>query len=122
MKYRLTTWGTRLHGRAGLAVICLLLSACLPEEFAAPGPVRPTLPSLMCRPFIINGYTEKVSYLPGEKMRVYYESKDASDLCRLTIFSITGDSVFSTASLVPLSPDIPADGYENGFAFPVGLE
>lgn len=101
----------------------LILMGCF-EESLKPLPVEeePLLPTLLCQPFIRGGYTGQLSYYPGEKVKVFFDSKDDVELCRLTVYSVSGDSVFSIASPLAISPAIPGDAYMNGFGFPVGVE
>jgi hypothetical protein len=63
-----------------------------------------------------------MSYYPGEKIKLFFESRQPMEVCRLTIFSITGQTVFSTSSVLPIVPELPADASENGFNYPVAVE
>ena len=118
----------RYNSRLCAAMCLAILAGCLPEDAADPkpnpnpDPSPPPLPTLLCTPFVKTGYADKVSYLPGEAIRVYFESTQATDPCRLTIFGVAGDSAYSVVSFLPLAPDIPADASENGFDFPVGVQ
>lgn len=102
----------------------LSLVACQTQQLNDPIPVidEPVLPSLLCHPFIKSGYTGKTSYYPGEKLTVFFDSKEAQELCRLTIYSVSGDSVYATTSALPAVPQVPEDASENGFGFPVAVE
>lgn len=114
----------QLFGQFFGAVLFLGLFGCLRPEIIPPVPVsqEPDLPSLTCQSFIEDGYTQKLSYYPGEKMQVFLESRASADICRLTFFDVSGDSVFSVASSVPMVTEIPEDASENGFAFPMAVE
>ncbi|HEU5148457.1 MAG TPA: N,N-dimethylformamidase beta subunit family domain-containing protein [Chryseosolibacter sp.] len=100
------------------------LVGCLPEQLDEPIPVtdKPVLPGLLCKPFIQTGYTGRMSYYPGESMQVFFDSKEVHEVCRLTIYTVSGDSAYSTSSSLPAVPQIPADASENGFDFPVAVE
>lgn len=97
---------------------------CVSEVMDEPAPVidEPEFPGLLCQPFIQSGYTKRTSYYPGEKMQVFFNSKEVHDICRLTIYSVSGDSVYSTSSSLPAVTQIPKDASENGFGFPVAVE
>lgn len=99
------------------------LMACV-EELPKPIAVEddPILPKLLCHPFVKGGYTGQLSYYSGEKMQVFFDSRDDVELCRLTIYGVSGDSVFSVASPLIVSPAVPGDAYMNGFGFSVGVE
>lgn len=109
----------RLYSSVVACVFLASVLSCTPEEVVSPQPADPPpLPSLSCTPFIKNGYTDKQSYYPGETMTVFFDAKESSAVCRLSIFSVTGDSVFSVPALVPAAPSIPEDASENGYGFP----
>ncbi|HEY9488937.1 MAG TPA: N,N-dimethylformamidase beta subunit family domain-containing protein [Chryseosolibacter sp.] len=114
------------YNQVWLIFFVLVLAGCFRAELADPEPdepeLEPDLPSLACNPFIKTGYTEKTSYFPGEKIKVFFESKDEVGPCCLTIYSVTGDSVFSTASALPLTPQLADDASMNGFRYPVAVE
>lgn len=114
------TW--RLHCRPWVFMFCSALSGCFPDERVDPILVDPVtgLPSLVCSPFITAGYTDKVSYYPGEKVQVFFETKQAVELCRLDIHSINGDLVLSLGSELPLSPVLPENASEYGYGFQPG--
>src|SRR5690242_8699467 len=123
----LTPWisGSRRFYSQWCILGFFFLAGCLPEELAEPEkpvPPAPELPSLLCQPFIKTGYTERVSYFPGETMRVFFESTQSTELCRLTLYNLAGDSVFSTTSALPLVSKVPGDASEYGFDYPVAVE
>lgn len=115
----------RLFSRC-IAPVCLLaLAACFPEAIDPPEVVEhipEPLPSLSCTAFIKSGYTDKQSYYPGEKMKVYFDTQGSSELCKLTLYSVTGDSVYSVASAMPASTALPPNPSEVGFGFPAAAE
>lgn len=110
-------------------IFIIALSGCLPEEVVRPKPApgidqppAPVVPSLACRPYIKAGYTEKLSYYPGESLKVYFQSTQATELCRVNIYSVTLDSVFSVAAVLPIPADIPIEASENGYDLPHAVE
>ena len=115
-----------------VALFLLFLSACTPEELTEPDPTpkpepdpeveTPVLPSLLCKPFVSSGYTDHISYMPGEKAQVYFQSTKGSEMCRIDVFNLAGDSVFSTSSIIPAATWIPPDASENGYRYPVAAE
>lgn len=114
----------RLHCRV-LSVACLFaLGACVSEEVIQPETVEhvPVLPSRSCKAFIRAGYADKQSYYPGEKMKVFFDTQGTGEPCRLTIYTVTGDSVFSISSPMPASPALSGNAYEIGYGFPVAAE
>src|SRR5690349_13243299 len=68
------------------------------------------IPETACAGHIQDGYTDKVSYLPGELMKVYLNSNNPLELCRLTIYNIEGDSIFSIGSLLPVQYPVITNG------------
>lgn len=114
----------RFDRRFPALLIFLALAGCLPEDVIQPEPVErlPVLPTLSCTPFIKTGYTEKISYYPGEQMKIFLDPRESTDICRLEIFSITGDSVYASESQIPIVREIPDDASENGYDFSVAAQ
>lgn len=108
---------SELQVRSNYRYLLLLLffsvAGCFSDEAVEPkpSPPPPPVPAILCSPFILNGYSDKVSYHPGEKVKR-----------RLTVFSINGDAVFSTASVLPIVPQLPDDASENGYNYPIAVE
>ena len=121
----------KLKARSNYRYFVLLLffslAGCFSDEVVEPvepkpSPPAPPLPTTLCSSFILSGYSDKVSYHPGEKIRLFFESSQPVELCRLTIFSVTGDPVFSTASVLPIVPRLSDDASENGYNYPIAVE
>jgi hypothetical protein len=55
-------------------------------------------------------------------MTVFFDAKESTELCRLSIFTLAGDSVYSVPSQLPAVPAIPKDASENGYGFPSAAE
>src|SRR6188472_960874 len=65
----------------------------------------------LCAPSYEYGYTDKMSYSPGEVVRAYLQSKDNIDLCRLNIYDLHGDPVFAIETplaVQQIAPDKPS--------------
>ncbi|HEY0654155.1 MAG TPA: N,N-dimethylformamidase beta subunit family domain-containing protein [Chryseosolibacter sp.] len=81
------------------------------------------LPRTLCAAHLTEGYTDKVSYLPGEKVKLYLHASHPVDPCALTIFSVNGDSVFSVWSRLPFHAKYPWNtGSTDGFRYPLTSE
>jgi len=111
----------RFHHCLFVIVISLLVAGC-EYEHVSPAPPIEVLPSLLCASYVQSGYTDKPSYFAGEKMQIFLESWEDVHRCRLILFDIQGDSVFSIASFLPLMDSIHADASENGFNLRVAVE
>ena len=114
----------RLFHCSRVILLLVAIAGCVPEEISEPTPAEPepVLPSLVCAPFVKTGYTDKVSYFPGEKMKIFFDSKETVSLCRITVYDVNGDSVLSAGSELPTVPTLLADASQNGFNFPVAVE
>jgi hypothetical protein len=109
--------------RSVVPVVLLALGGCFPEDPIVREPSKETLPSLLCAPFVTTGYTQKLSFLPGERMQVFVEtSQPVTGLCRLDLFNLNGDIVFSSASLLPAVPVLPVDASADGYNYPIAVE
>ena len=114
----------QFYNRFWVIFIFLGLMGCLSDDPIAPDPFPPEPPrsAFLCAPFINTGYCDKLSYHPGERMQVFFESSQPVTLCRITLFSLSGDSVFSIASTLPKVPQLSADASVNGYDYPVAVE
>lgn len=84
---------------------------------------RHELPVQSCSHNLTEGYTDRVSYLPGESVKIYLHASHPLEICRLNIFNVSGDSVFSVASPLPFHPKYPWNtGSTNGFNYPLTSE
>jgi len=80
----------------------------------APLPSVALLPE--CGGEVITGYTNKISYFPGEEVEVFIRSDNYHD-CGLGLYNINGELVFrSKVALFP-QPESPTEPWKNGFAF-----
>jgi hypothetical protein len=91
-----------------LAVI-LFLYSCEYKDTAIP-------PLPACGDHVITGYTDKVSYFPGEAVDVFLQSSDSLD-CGLGFYDIHGQLAFHTKVSVFPQRVSPAEPWENGFKF-----
>jgi hypothetical protein len=81
------------------------------------------LQSQSCAGHLTEGYTDRVSYLPGDSVKIYLHASRPLEMCRLNIFNVNGDSVFSVASPLPFHPKYPWNvGSTNGFNYPLTSE
>jgi hypothetical protein len=92
--------------------ILIFSGACLKNE-----PVTPALPTNLCTPSYITGYTDKISYYPGDVVTAFLQSKDNVAACRLDIYRITGGVVFSVSSPMTIQKIVDTDPSANGFGF-----
>lgn len=114
----------RSNYRYFVLLLCFSLAGCFYDEAVEPipSPFDPPLPAILCNSFILSGYSDKVSYHPGEKVKLFFESRQPVELCRLTIFDLAGEPVYSTASVLPIVPQLADDASENGYNFPIAVE
>jgi hypothetical protein len=98
-----------------------LLFSCSDDEVAKgsikdPEPGQP-LPENACAPQIIYGYCNKVSYTPSEKVIVYLQGSQALTACRLNIYNLQGDSIFSVPAKLIIQTISTSEPSSQGFGF-----
>lgn len=76
-----------------------------------------SLPERSCAPQLMEGYTDKVSYNSGEEMKIYLHAQTPVDLCRLTFYTVAGDSVLSLATNLPFQPFPGEKGSLHGYDY-----
>ena len=97
-----------------LCCITLLLffNSCSDEK------IPEVLPDNSCAVDLAEGYTDKVSYYPNEKMTVFLQSTSGGvDKCRLNIHKMDGEIAFSVATPLfrqTISANSPSD---NGYGY-----
>src|SRR5258708_34557690 len=76
-------------------------------------PVPRTREPCPCAPYIRGGFTNRVSYFPGDDVVVLLQSRDSVSLCRLDIYDVKGMVTSSVqSSLFPQpSVDTTAEGF-----------
>ncbi|HTH58192.1 MAG TPA: N,N-dimethylformamidase beta subunit family domain-containing protein [Cyclobacteriaceae bacterium] len=103
-----------------------LLVGCDYKDVAVNIPVpypQASIPQAACMGHIRDGYSDKVSYLPGERIKIYLNSEHPLDICRLTFYNYHGDSIFSIASLLKNQSRVSNnDPSVTGFGYDVSAE
>jgi hypothetical protein len=79
-------------------------------------PIVP-LTSHLCVAAYDYGYTDKMSYSPGDMVRAFLQSKDNIDLCRLDIYDLHGDHVFSIETPLAVQRVASEKPSSNGYGF-----
>jgi hypothetical protein len=98
----------------GLFLVSFLYSCEYKDTTIAPSSPAALLP--VCGEGIITGYTNKLSYFPGEEVEVFLQSDNYYD-CGLGFYNVNGELIFrSKASLSP-QPAPPTEPWKNGFGF-----
>jgi len=110
----------RLKGLLGLFIILFILSQCRHED-AEPVPLEEErelpLPEKSCDGLIDLGYTDKLSYLPGEKVKVFVEPFTVCDSCKMQVYSFNGSLTFEVPASLWVQPRIPEDAYQEGYGY-----
>jgi hypothetical protein len=94
-----------------LALIVLFLVGCVNNDLRD----YVAVPSVACAASYDYGYTDRVSYFPGEVLKAFIQSKENVPLCKLDIFRITGEWAFTVASPMSVQPFTETDPSVNGF-------
>ena len=81
-----------------------------------------TLPGNPCAPSFSYGYTDKTSYLPGDKMKVFLQSTQNIEICRLDIYTINGTLAFSVSSSLAKQQIVGTDPSVIGYGFKITSE
>lgn len=103
-------------------LIFFLFQACALRDSSRAGNSI-DLPEISCSLNLTEGYTDKVSYDPGEIMKVYLHASNPLELCRLNVKTINGDSVFSVAATLPFHYPYPwTKGSIQGFDYKICAE
>jgi len=104
----------RYHSLFGLLLVLSLYSCEYKDTVVAPPSPVVLLPD--CERSIITGYTNKISYFPGEEVELFLQS-DKHFNCGLGIYTINGELIFrSEASPSPQSMTL-SEPWKNGFGF-----
>lgn len=102
-----------------LLTFLVFLQSCTNQKAENPIPMRPPmpLPTLSCGPSLLYGYTDKTSYLPGEKVNAFLQSKETISLCRLDVYALDGKVAFSVSSPLTMQTITPDNPSVNGYGF-----
>lgn len=110
---------------AKLFVLVLFLYSCDTKEEPVtpnqptPSPPSPNapLPTTPCATGLVDGYTDKTSYFPGEEMFIFLKGNTSEPSCRLNIYSVDGELALPIPSSIfkqEVNPNMP---YSNGFGY-----
>ncbi len=81
----------------------LFFGACENNDLRM-SPALPAPPAVACAFSYSYGYTDRVSYFPGETVKAFIQSKDNIPACKLDVYRINGEFAFSVTS--PMSVQI----------------
>ncbi len=104
-----------------LCVAIMLLVESCKDTTEAPQPVIP-IPTDPCGPSLNSGYAEKLSYLPGEKIKAFINSNKNTAPCRLDVYDINGDVAFSVRAILKTQIIANSEPSINGFGYSYGSE
>ena len=99
-------------GKLTLIALALFLYSCTNNDLGT----RISIPLTPCASNVLTGYTDKMSYFPGDKVEVFLQS-DNSFECDLGVYDVQGNLIFKGGiSLFPqaVSSDEP---WRKGFNF-----
>jgi hypothetical protein len=122
--------GSTVALAAGL-FFAVILQACqhevaevVPETPVDSGELPPIemLPKNPCSDLVVDGYTDKTSYYPGDKIKVFLSFKPGELMCRLDIYTSTGSIAFSVPASVLVQAVQTDQPYRNGFGYEVSAE
>ncbi|MBI3218053.1 MAG: hypothetical protein HYZ44_00925 [Bacteroidetes bacterium] len=91
------------------------------EATETPQPVLP-IPTNPCAPSFDSGYSEKLSYMPGEKMKAFIHSNSNTDPCRLDVYDLQGNVAFSVRANLKIQNISNSDPAINGFGYSFATE
>lgn len=80
---------------------------------STPGP----LPATACAAAYLDGYTDRQSYLAGDVVRAYLDSRQDLPSCRLDIYDLQGKVAFSVASALTPQTSLQQDPSVKGFGW-----
>jgi hypothetical protein len=111
--------------RLSVVILALLiLQACTYNELPTDPPTHPAgqptlepLPTNLCSGTIVEGYTNKTSYTPGEEMKIFLQSKSAIGLCKLDIYGENGKVAFSVKAFLIIQPAISQKAHSEGYNY-----
>jgi len=100
-------------------IIAGILLACTdPVNISvSPAPVPDPIPDEACHTYLALGYTDQVSYYPQEEVTIFLQSSKMVDVCRLDIFDVNENVVFSISTPIAIQRISTNSPYANGFGF-----
>ncbi len=101
--------------------LMVLFSSCTENVGEEPEPEKPDpngpLPSTLCGPNVVEGYTDKVSYAPDEEVTAFLQANSVLASCKLSIYHVNGDEAFSIAASLAIQTMSGNAPSSNGFGF-----
>lgn len=115
---------TRCLKPIAIAAMLLIFYGCSdPDVDIISDPAKPRpVPGKSCSGNVADGYCDKLSYLPGEKVKVYINATENISDCALTIFSLSKDSIFSIGSTLHKQEINSAEPWSDGFGYTITVE
>ena len=101
----------------GLALLYACSDDTIRKVDPPPGPNPNPPPSKLCKPDFNYGYTNRVSYLPGETVTAYLHGKQVVVECALVVYDLKGDSIFAATSALQPQTIANNDPSRNGYGF-----
>src|SRR6478609_4525794 len=111
MRFRLGTYA--------IMFVFFVLISCRKENEI---PVKPTAVYKSCTAILINGYTEKTSYFPGEKIIAMLNFSTSDAPCNLNINNIDGTLAFTLVSPTLKQTMSSYEPSSEGFGFSPSVE
>lgn len=107
-------------------MIVVLIESCQnpsenPKPVIPPTP-PPPLPTEPCSAVFQSGYTEKLSYVPGEKIKAFIQSNKKLGPCRLDIYDIHETLAFSVSTSLDVQKAINIEPSIHGFGYTYASE
>jgi hypothetical protein len=100
--------------------LTVIIQGCVYDEIITQLPEP--FPQIECASNVVNGYTDKVSYTPGEQMQVFINSKSTLGFCRLDIYSVSGKLSFSVKAFLLVQTPNVINASAEGFNYSVTAE
>lgn len=101
----------------------IFLISCLEPEIEpdSPNPTDP-LPNLSCSSFVIEGYSNKQSFLPGETIKLYIKGNSDIERCALHILDYKNNIAYAVTSSIFEQAIKNPDPSSNGFGYEKTVE
>ena len=107
---------TRYSSVFGLLLVATLYSCEYKDSTVVPPPPPRVALLPECGEAIATGYTNKLSYFPGEEVEVFLQS-DNNRNCGLGLYNINGELVFRSEASPSPQPLVPDECWKDGFGF-----